>query len=147
MFADPFPILSSLIRSASFLSTFVSSVWFSVCFVRTIFVARLFPHISHNLLDGPQGCILAGCLVCGTSIGIERGKRRGEIALYVLPRAIRACLPHKLVTSGSWSMRVAERFSSFLCLYLILVRFLTCVFQTGVCVVTCLDPHYCSPST
>jgi len=80
-----------------------------VCFVRTLFVARFFPRISHNILDGPHGCVLAGSLVCGASIALERGKRRGEIALYVLPRAIRACLPDGWVKSGSWSIRGTER--------------------------------------
>jgi len=106
---DPLPILGALFRSASFLSTFVSSIWFTVCFVRTLFVARFFPRISHNILDGPQGCILAGCLVCGASIGLEKGKRRGEMALYVLPRAIRACLPEIWVKSDHWSARGSER--------------------------------------
>jgi len=109
LFIDPLPIVFALIRSASFLSTFVSSIWFTVCFVRTLFVARCFPHISHNILDGPQGCVLAGSLACGASIGLEGGKRRGEIALYVLPRAIRACLPDGWVKSGSWSIRGTER--------------------------------------
>ena len=112
VFTDPLPTLSALIRSASFLSTFVSSIWFTVCFIRTLFVARLFPRVSHNFLDGPQGSILAGCLVCGASIAIEGGKRRGEMALYVLPRAIRACLPHRWIKSGSWRVRAAERSDS-----------------------------------
>ncbi|KAF8587278.1 hypothetical protein K439DRAFT_1338658 [Ramaria rubella] len=117
---DPLPIILSLVRSASFLSTFVSSIWFTVCFVRTLFIARIFPQISHNILDGPQGCILAGCLICGASLGIENGRRRGEIALYVLPRAIRACLPDKWVKSGSWSIRGAERLAFVLSLASIL---------------------------
>lgn len=99
----------ALLRSATFLSTFISSIWFIVCCVRTLCAARLFPHVSHNFWDGPQGCILAGCLVCGISIGLEKGKRRGEIALYVLPRAIRACLPDKWVKSGSWTSRSIEK--------------------------------------
>jgi len=109
LLTDPVPTLTALVRSATFLSTFISSIWFTVCCVRTLFIARLFPRISHNLLDGPQGCILAGCLVCGFSIGLEKGKRRGEIALYVLPRAIRTCLPAKWVKSGSKTVLNLER--------------------------------------
>ncbi|KIJ45580.1 hypothetical protein M422DRAFT_166523 [Sphaerobolus stellatus SS14] len=109
LLTDPVPTVVALFRSAAFLSTFISSIWFTVCSVRTLFIARLFPFIPHDFWDGPQGCILAGCLVCGASIGIERGSRRGEIALYVMPRAIRACLPAKWIKSGSWTVRNLER--------------------------------------
>jgi len=120
LLTDPIPVLLSLLRSASFLSTFVSSFWFAVCSVRTLFVARLFPRISHNFFDGPHGCILAGCFVCGTSIAIEKGQRRGEMALYVLPRAIRACLPDRLVASKSLTAITIERLAFTLSLASIL---------------------------
>ena len=57
------------------------------------------PWISHDFWDGPHGCAFLGTLVCGSTIWIEQGKRRGEMALYVLPRAIRACLPETLLAS------------------------------------------------
>ncbi|KAI9063070.1 hypothetical protein FKP32DRAFT_1593045 [Trametes sanguinea] len=99
----------SVARSASFLSAFVSSIWFAVCFTRTLVLARLFPGVPHDFWDGPFGCTFVGSLVCGASIWIERGRRRGEMALYVLPRAIRACLPAEWVKSGRASVRWAER--------------------------------------
>lgn len=111
-----FRTLLSVLRSASFLSTFVSSIWLAVCLTRTLFLARLFPWISHDVWDGPFGCTFAGSLVCGGSIWIEQGRRRGEIALYVLPRAIRACLPEKLLRSGSRAMKYAERLTFVLSL-------------------------------
>ena len=83
-------LILSICRSSLFLSTFIASVWMTVCSVRTLFVARLLPFISHNFYDGPYGAILAGSLVCGNSIWIEQGRRRGEIALYVAPKAIRS---------------------------------------------------------
>ncbi|KAI0361612.1 hypothetical protein OH77DRAFT_1417887 [Trametes cingulata] len=101
--------LLSVARSASFLSAFVSSIWFAVCCTRTLVLARLFPGISHDFWDGPFGCTFVGSLVCGASIWIERGRRRGEMALYVLPRAIRACLPGDWLKSGRASVRWAER--------------------------------------
>jgi len=97
------------LRSVAFLSTFVSSFWFAVCSSRTLLLARLLPQISHDFWDGPYGCVLAGCLTCGSSIWIENGRRRGEMALYVLPRAIRTCLPNAWVGSGSRMVRAAER--------------------------------------
>ncbi|KAJ4486149.1 hypothetical protein J3R30DRAFT_3668386 [Lentinula aciculospora] len=109
----PHRVLSTLLatcRSATFLSAFISSFWLSVCFTRTLALARLFPHVSHDFWDGPHGCIMAGCLVCGSSIWLENGRRRGEMALYVLPRAIRACIPDKLIRSRN---RVATNLESY----------------------------------
>ncbi|KAM5536190.1 hypothetical protein V8D89_010089 [Ganoderma adspersum] len=96
-------------RSAGFLSTFVSAVWYGVCFTRTLALARLFPTIPHDVWDGPLGCTFVGSLLCGASIWIERGRRRGEMTLYVLPRAIRACISDSWVKSGMQSVRWAER--------------------------------------
>ncbi|TFY71818.1 hypothetical protein EVG20_g1212, partial [Dentipellis fragilis] len=81
-------LLLGILRSAGFLSTFVSSIWAAVCLTRTTLIARLLPNISHDFYDGPYGCILAGCLACGSSIWVENRRRRGEMALYVMPRAI-----------------------------------------------------------
>ncbi|KAH9950338.1 hypothetical protein B0H21DRAFT_530055 [Amylocystis lapponica] len=108
--------LAGVLRSASFLSTFVASIWLAVCCTRTLVLARLFPWVSHDVWDGPHGCTLAGSLVCGASIWLEHGRRRGEMALYVLPRAIRACLPEWLVRSGSKTVRYGERLTFVLSL-------------------------------
>ena len=103
-------VLKGVIRSAAFLSTFVASIWSAVCLTRTLLVARLLPFISHDFYDGPFGCIMAGCLACGHSIWIENGRRRGEMALYVLPRALRACLPDAWIRGGRASARIVERY-------------------------------------
>jgi hypothetical protein len=83
-----------------------------VCFTRTLVVARVLPGISHDFYDGPFGCVMAGCLVCGSSIWIESGRRRGEMALYVLPRAIGACLPDRWLRSGRRSVYAIEQLVS-----------------------------------
>ncbi|EIN13741.1 hypothetical protein PUNSTDRAFT_109923 [Punctularia strigosozonata HHB-11173 SS5] len=109
---DPHSLLhraAAIVRSASFLASFVGSIWVAVCLTRTRLLARLFPYISHDFWDGPHGCILAGCLACGGSIWIENGRRRGEMALYVLPRAIRSCLPGTWIRSRGSIANVAER--------------------------------------
>jgi hypothetical protein len=105
--------LLGILRSSSFLSAFVSSFWAAVCLTRTLVVARALPKISHDFYDGPFGCVMAGCLACGGSIWIESGRRRGEMALYVLPRAIRACLPDRWLRSGRKSAYVIERWVFF----------------------------------
>ena len=48
--------------------------------------------------------------MCGSSIWIEAGKRRGEMALYVLPRALRACLSNTWIKSGNRGAKVVERY-------------------------------------
>ncbi|EDR14989.1 uncharacterized protein LACBIDRAFT_300660 [Laccaria bicolor S238N-H82] len=108
----PHRLLSAFLgsmRSAAFLTSFITIFWYSVCLTRTIFLARLFPFISHDFWDGPQGCIMVGSLLCGSSIWIENGRRRGEMALYVLPRAIRACIPDSWLKRRNIGVRLAER--------------------------------------
>ena len=51
--------------------------------------------------------------MCGSSIWIEDGRRRGEMALYVLPRALRAWLPNAWVKSGNRGIRMVERYDFF----------------------------------
>ncbi len=98
------------LRSAAFLASFIGIYWGAVCTTRTRGLARALPCVSHDFWDGPRGCIMAGCLLCGTSIWLENGRRRGEMALYVLPRAVRAILPDRLVKSGHRGVRLAERY-------------------------------------
>ncbi|KAF5370237.1 hypothetical protein D9615_010073 [Tricholomella constricta] len=106
--------LFGAIQSATFLSAFVTLYWSAVCITRSLVFARLFPGVSHDFWDGPFGCIFAGSLVCGSSIWIENGRRRGEMALYVLPRAVRACLPDAWVRNSSKKARIAERIAFIL---------------------------------
>ncbi|KAG1825935.1 uncharacterized protein BJ212DRAFT_1260134 [Suillus subaureus] len=103
------PALLAAIRSATFLSTFLSSYFSAVCLTRTLVLAKLFPWIPHDVWDGPHGCVLAGSLTCGWSILIENTRRRGEMALYVLPRAVKASLPAKWIAGNHAGARLAER--------------------------------------
>lgn len=101
--------LLSALRSASFLTAFITSYWYAICLTRSLLLARVFSSVSHDFWDGPYGCILAGCLSSGSSIWIENGRRRGEMSLYVLPRAIRTILPDTWVRSGNRGVLAAER--------------------------------------
>ncbi|PPQ80833.1 hypothetical protein CVT25_001958 [Psilocybe cyanescens] len=104
-----FETLFGAVRSATFLSSFIGLYWYTVCLTRTLVLAKLFPSISHDFWDGPLGCSFAGCLACGSSIWIENGRRRGEMALYVLPRAVRSILPDAWIKSGNKGFKIAER--------------------------------------
>jgi len=118
--------LGGAIRSATFLSSFIGLYWYTVCLTRSLLLAKLFPFVSHDFWDGPFGCIMLGSLACGSSIWIESGRRRGEMALYVLPRAVRACLPAQ-IKSGNRAMKLAERFVSFAILFLPCLRSPICL--------------------
>ncbi|CAD6936911.1 unnamed protein product [Tilletia controversa] len=74
-------------RSASFLATFLTIVWFSVCLVRSVAFPRMFPHISHQYWDSGLGPLI-GSWLCGFSIFLEEKRKRAEMALYVAPRAL-----------------------------------------------------------
>ncbi|KZS92961.1 hypothetical protein SISNIDRAFT_549988 [Sistotremastrum niveocremeum HHB9708] len=114
--SDPFHIIGPLLRSSSFLATFVSTIWFFVCFTRTLCLARILPFISHNFWDGPFGCTFAGSMLCGASIFLEQGRRRAEMGLYVLPRAVRTLLSDHWVRKGGLSVRITERLTFILSL-------------------------------
>src|SRR5205814_8132431 len=50
------------------------------------------PSKSRTVWDNTTGPFI-GCLLCGWSILLESPKRRGEMALYVAPRAMDTVLP------------------------------------------------------
>lgn len=86
--------VSDALRSSSFLASFVSIFYYSVCLART----RLGPKIFDKETVTPQMwdsglCVGAGCLMCGWSILVENARRRQEIALFVAPRAAATVLP------------------------------------------------------
>ena len=106
---DPFALLYAISRSSAFLATFVGTIFSTICLSRTVLGPRLFPTLSHQVIDGSLGGVTLGCITCCLSLYIERGKRRGEIALYVLPRGIRTLLKESWLRSGSASVLVVER--------------------------------------
>jgi hypothetical protein len=59
----------------------------SVCLVRTRLGPRLLPWVPQQTWES-GACALLGCFMCGFSVLIENKRRRGEMALYVAPRAL-----------------------------------------------------------
>jgi hypothetical protein len=100
------------VRSAAFLGSFVGLIWATICASRSAVLPRI-PFVgrrlSHQYLDGPYGAVLFGCMTCGLSIFIETPSRRGEIALYVMPRAMRSLLRGKWVSRDNRPARLVER--------------------------------------
>jgi hypothetical protein len=109
--ADPFPIIRGTLYSTTFLASYIGFLWYGVCFVRTFGLARLLPNISNRFWDGPQGCVFLGVAPAGLAMYIENGRRRGELALYVLPRAVRTLLAERWLRSGKRSARWSERYA------------------------------------
>lgn len=51
-------------------------------------------------------CIGTGCVLCGWSILLENERRREELALFVMPRALGTLLPRQYDARGFWKERV-----------------------------------------
>lgn len=109
LLSSPWSTVLAIGRSGSFLASFVSIMWFFVCFTRTVVLARMLPHISHTFWDGPKGCVFIGSMMCGSSIFVEHPRRRAEMALYVLPRALKASLKQSWLNNGSYQLQRVER--------------------------------------
>ncbi|PVF99907.1 hypothetical protein CPB86DRAFT_267323 [Serendipita vermifera] len=117
---DPFTVIHAISRSSAFLATFVGTIWYTICLSRTVVGPALFPKLPQQIIDGPFGAIALGCFTCCFSLYIERGKRRGEIALYVLPRAVRTLFKESWLRSRSRSVQRTERLAfAFACAALV----------------------------
>ncbi|KAI8341177.1 hypothetical protein BC941DRAFT_391201 [Chlamydoabsidia padenii] len=79
-------ILGASARSSSFLATYTSSIWYAVCLTRTRIGHQLLG-VNQTRLDDTLGPLI-GSAICGLSLIIESPHRRGEMALYVAPRAL-----------------------------------------------------------
>ncbi|KAG0744883.1 hypothetical protein G6F57_006049 [Rhizopus arrhizus] len=79
-------ILAASVRSSTFLGTYIAIIWYCICLVRTR-VGHQILGVNQTRLDDTLGPLLASML-CGLSLLVESKHRRGEMALYVLPRAL-----------------------------------------------------------
>lgn len=95
------------IRSSAFLGTFVGLFYYGVCLSRTRLGPRLFPYntITPQMWDSGL-CVGTGCVLCGWSILLENERRREELALFVLPRALGTLLPREYDARVFWKERV-----------------------------------------
>ncbi|KAI8383077.1 hypothetical protein BD560DRAFT_322777 [Blakeslea trispora] len=118
LFHNPGPILSHVlfasIRSSSFLATYIAIIWYSICLVRTRIGYQLLG-INQSKLDNTLAPLI-GSMLCGLSLLIESKHRRGEMTLYVLPRALysfteRILSPYQ--KGRWWEHRTAEFIEGF----------------------------------
>ncbi|KAH2849447.1 hypothetical protein KXV85_006519 [Aspergillus fumigatus] len=103
--------LADSLRSSTFLASFVSIFYYSVCLARTRIGPKIFSRetVTPQMWDSGL-CVGAGCLMCGWSILVESARKRQEIALFVAPRAAATVLPryYDKKTSGEWTTRLDE---------------------------------------
>lgn len=102
-------ILLAAVRSSTFLGTYIGIIWYSICFVRTRLGYQVLG-ANQKILDNTLGPLL-GSMLCGLSLLIESKHRRGEMTLYVVPRALfslteRLLSPHQ--KGRWWEYMVAE---------------------------------------
>ncbi|KAL7327755.1 hypothetical protein PS15p_206140 [Mucor circinelloides] len=102
-------ILLASVRSSTFLGTYIAIIWYSICLVRTR-IGHQVLGVNQTRLDDTLGP-LVGAMLCGLSLLVESKHRRGEMTLYVVPRALfsfteRILSPHQ--KGRWWEHRVAE---------------------------------------
>ncbi|KAK3683515.1 integral membrane protein [Podospora appendiculata] len=95
--------VASSARSSAFLGAFVALFYYGVCLART----RLGPRVLgtavavRQAIDGGL-CVASGCLLCGWSVLVEKPGRRGDMALFVAPRALATLLPRRYALEKQW---------------------------------------------
>ncbi|KAF9930591.1 hypothetical protein FBU30_000294 [Linnemannia zychae] len=94
-------------RSSAFLATYIALIWYGICTWRSkvmpITMKLTGKRYTSNVVDYIYGPLL-GSFLCGFSVLIENPRRRAEMALYVLPRAIYSMWSR--VMAGRLSRRV-----------------------------------------
>lgn len=89
------------VRSATFISAFISFFWYGVCLTRTRIGPKLFPKVTALEFDR-DWIVKVGCLLCGPSIFFELPQRRAELAFFVAPKAASVALPSKYDKTKRW---------------------------------------------
>jgi hypothetical protein len=86
----------------------ISDSRYGHCLCRTRLGPSLSPSTPPIYWDKVTGS-LTGCILCGWSILLESPKKRGEMALYVAPRALATVLPVPKSASIRDGMQTGEK--------------------------------------
>lgn len=81
-------------QSSAFLGAFVALFYYGVCLARRRVGPKLLPGVTPQQWDNGLS-VSVGCLLCGTSIMLEKRSRRQEIAFFVAPRALATAFPRR----------------------------------------------------
>ncbi|KAF1991335.1 hypothetical protein K402DRAFT_322740 [Aulographum hederae CBS 113979] len=100
-------------RSSTFLGGFIALFYYGVCLARTRLGPKLFSRktISPQMWDSGL-CISAGGLLCGWSILAEDVKRRTDVMLFVLHRAVAVWFPRRYDRQKLWKEHLAFSLSA-----------------------------------
>ena len=87
-------IVKDSARSSAFLGAFVALMYYGICLSRTQIGPRIFGEKQVSRQEWDSGlCVRAACVLCGWSVMIEAERRRGELAMFVAPRALATVVP------------------------------------------------------
>jgi hypothetical protein len=105
--------LFDALRSSTFLGAFIALFYYGVCLSRTRLGPKLFSNktVTPQMWDGGL-CILGGCAACGWSIFFEVPRRRIELMLFVLPRAVAVWLPRRYERPQRWKEHIVFTLSA-----------------------------------
>lgn len=108
-----FKSIVDMSRSSAFLGAFIAFFYYGVCLSRTRLGPKLFSYktITPQMWDSGL-CVLGGCLLCGTSILVEKSRKRLEILLFVLPRAAATWFPRRYLPEHRWKEHLAFTLSA-----------------------------------
>lgn len=102
-------------RSSAFLGSFVALMYYGICLSRTRLGPKLFDQKKISRQDWDSGlCVRAACILCGWSVLIEEERRRGELAMFVAPRAAATFMPRSYDRKLFWRERAAFSVSTAL---------------------------------
>ena len=102
-------------RSSAFLGAFVALFYYGICLSRTRLGPKLISEKTISRQDWDSGlCVSTACVLCGWSILIEKERRRGELAMFVAPRATATFLPRSYDRKYFWRERAAFSISTAL---------------------------------
>ncbi|PWY71657.1 integral membrane protein [Aspergillus heteromorphus CBS 117.55] len=100
--------ITTALRSSTFLASFVSIFYYSICLARTRLGPKLFHRDTVTPIMWDSGlCVGAGCLMSGWSIVVESARKRQEVALFVAPRAAATVLPRFYDKQYQYRERIA----------------------------------------
>ena len=95
-------------RSSAFLGAFVALMYYGICLSRTRLGPKLFDEKTVSRQDWDSGlCVGSACALCGWSVLIEKERRRGELAMFVAPRAAATFFPRRYDRELFWRERAA----------------------------------------
>ena len=109
---DAVQIVTESARSSAFLGGFIALFYYGICLSRTQLGPRLVSESTISRQDWDSGlCVRVACALCGWSVLIEKERRRGELAMFVAPRAAATFLPRRYDRVFFWRERAAFSFS------------------------------------